>query len=449
MQSEIKFIDGGVTAANGFTANGILCHIKESRKTNDTALIYSEKPCNAAGVFTQNRVKAESVKLTKKNIANGTLQAVIANSGNANCCTGEQGKKVAEKMALLAGNALNVPAENVAVCSTGVIGQQLPVEKIEAKIADLAKGLSKKGHEQARIAIMTTDTHYKECAVEFTLGGKTCRMGTMCKGSGMIHINLGTMLSFITTDVSISAKMCEKALRSSIKETYNCVSVDGDTSTNDTLLLLANGMAGNAEITEENEDYKTFLAALNKMNRIMAMKIAADGEGATRLIECNVKGAKDVETARGLAKEVISSSLVKAAMFGRDANWGRILCAMGYSGFDFTPEKTCVYFSSKRGAKRYFDAKSLEKGTHSAGCTCGCCGGDFEEDDESFGSGENTIEVFHNGTPLNFDEEQAKKILSEEAVEILVTLEDGKAEGTAWGCDLTYDYVKINGDYRT
>lgn len=450
MQSEIKFIDGGVTAANGFTANGILCHIKESRKTNDVALIYSEKTCNAAGVFTQNRVKAESVKLTKKNIANGILQAVIANSGNANCCTGEQGQKVAEKMAILAGNALDVPAENVAVCSTGVIGQQLPVEKIEAKITELANGLSKKGNEEARIAIMTTDTQYKECAVEFTIGGKVCRMGSMCKGSGMIHINLGTMLSFITTDVAISSKMIDKALRESIKETYNCVSIDGDTSTNDTLILLANGMAENAEISEENDDYKTFLAALNKMNRIMAMKIAADGEGATRLIECNVKGAKDAETARGLAKEVISSSLVKAAMFGRDANWGRILCAMGYSGLDFTPEKTCVYFSSKRGAKRYFDAASLDKENEcsSGVCTCGCCDiGD--DDDESFNSIENTIEVFHNGVPLNFDEEKAKSILSEEAVEIFVTLEDGKAEGTAWGCDLTYDYVKINGDYRT
>lgn len=242
MQSEIKFIEGGVTAPLGFTANGVLCRIKASRTTNDTALIYSEKPCSAAGVFTQNRVKAESVKLSKKNIANGKIQAVIANSGNANCCTGEQGAEVAYKMACLAGKALNVNPDDVAVCSTGVIGQQLPVEKIEAKIDELAKGLSKKGHEEARVAIMTTDTKYKECAVEFVLGGKTCRMGTMCKGSGMIHINLGTMLSFITTDVAISPEMIEKALRESIKGTYNCVSVDGDTSTNDTLLLLANGM---------------------------------------------------------------------------------------------------------------------------------------------------------------------------------------------------------------
>lgn len=426
MQSEIKFIEGGVTAARGFTANGILCRIKASRKTNDTALIYSEKPCAAAGVFTQNRVKAESVKLTKKNIADGRIQAVIANSGNANCCTGEQGAKTAYKMACLAGNALGVKPEDVAVCSTGVIGSQLPVEKIEAKISELAEGLSKKGHEEARVAIMTTDTKYKECAVEFELGGKTCRMGTMCKGSGMIHINLGTMLSFITTDAAISPEMIDRALRESIKGTYNCVSVDGDTSTNDTLILLANGMAENPEITEENEDYKVFLAALNKMNKIMAMKIAADGEGATRLVQCTVNGAKTVEDARGLAKEVISSSLVKAAMFGSDANFGRFLCAMGYSGIDFTPEKTSIWFTSKGNAKRYF------------------------EDYEDFNvHGENSVLVYKDGVPENFDEDKAKKIMCEEAVEILVQCGDGNCSGTAWGCDLTYDYVKINGDYRT
>lgn len=426
MQSEIKFIEGGVTAARGFTANGILCRIKASRKTNDTALIYSEKPCAAAGVFTQNRVKAESVKLTKKNIADGRIQAVIANSGNANCCTGEQGAKTAYKMACLAGNALGVKPEDVAVCSTGVIGSQLPVEKIEAKISELAEGLSKKGHEEARVAIMTTDTKYKECAVEFELGGKTCRMGTMCKGSGMIHINLGTMLSFITTDAAISPEMIDRALRESIKGTYNCVSVDGDTSTNDTLILLANGMAENPEITEENEDYKVFLAALNKMNKIMAMKIAADGEGATRLVQCTVNGAKTVEDARDLAKEVISSSLVKAAMFGSDANFGRFLCAMGYSGIDFTPEKTSIWFTSKGNAKRYF------------------------EDYEDFNvHGENSVLVYKDGVPENFDEDKAKKIMSEEAVEILVQCGDGNCSGTAWGCDLTYDYVKINGDYRT
>lgn len=426
MQSEIKFIDGGVCAAEGFTANGVLCKIKASRTTYDTALIYSEKMCSAAGVFTQNRVKAESVKLSKKNIANGRIQAVIVNSGNANCCTGEQGAKVAYHMAELAANKCGISADDVIVGSTGVIGAQLPVEKIEAKMDELYAGLSKGGHVQARAAIMTTDTQYKECAVEFSVGGKKCRMGAMCKGSGMIHINLGTMLAFTTTDVAISPEMIEKALRESIKGTYNCVSIDGDTSTNDTLVLLANGMAGNAEITSEGPDYDAFLAALNKLNKVMAMKIAADGEGATRLVQCTVNGASTVEQARGLAKEVISSSLVKAAMFGADANFGRFLCAMGYSGIDFTPETTNIWFTSKGGAKRY-----------------------FEDLDNFEVHGENSVKVYENGVPLVFDEEKAKKIMSEEAVEILVDIGEGKATGSAWGCDLTYDYVKINGDYRT
>lgn len=428
MNTKIKFIEGGVTAPSGFTANGILCHIKSSRKTNDTALIFSEKMCNAAGVFTQNRVKAESVKLTKKNIENGKIQAVIANSGNANCCTGEEGANNALRMAQAVSKATGVNPEDVVVCSTGVIGQQLPVEKIEQNIDALKNGLSKEGHKEARIAIMTTDTKYKECAVETVIGGKTVKIGTMCKGSGMIHINLGTMLSFITTDCAISSEMLKKALDESVKGTYNCVTVDGDTSTNDTLVILANSMAENNEITTDGEDYQVFLSALNKINEIMAMKIAADGEGASRLVECTVKGAKDVETARGLAKEVIGSNLVKAAMYGRDANCGRILCAMGYSSFAFTPEKTCVFFSSRKDFDRFFD-----------------------ENDTQIMSNNNAeqIEVIHNGVGLSFDEEKAEKILSEKAVEILITLEDGQSEGKAWGCDLTYDYVKINGDYRT
>ncbi len=422
----MHFIEGGVTAPAGFTANGILCGIKNGRTKNDTALIYSEKVCNAAGVFTQNRVKAESVKLTKKNIANGRIQAVIANSGNANCCTGAQGAENAYRMAKAVEKVTGASADDVVVCSTGVIGQQLPVEKIEAHIQALKDGLSKEGHAEARVAIMTTDTQYKECALEFTVGGKTCHIGTMCKGSGMIHINLGTMLSFITTDCAVSSAMLEKALRESIKSTYNCVSVDGDTSTNDTLVILANGMAGNAEITGEGEDYDTFLAALTKLNTVMAKKIAADGEGATRLIECNVNGAKDIETARGLAKEIISSSLVKAAMFGCDANFGRFLCAMGYSGYEFTPEKVSIWFTSNKGSKRY-----------------------FENNDDFTVHGENSVQVYKDGVPLDFDEDKAKEIMSEEAVEILVQCKDGNASGTAWGCDLTYDYVKINGDYRT
>lgn len=420
-----SFIDGGVTAAQGFTANGVLNKIKSSRTTNDTALIFSEKVCNAAGVFTQNRVKAECVKLTRDHIANGKAQAVIANAGNANACTGKEGYDNANKEAVAVAAKMNINSDDVLVLSTGVIGQQLPVDKILTGLDKLADGLSKEGHKEARIAIMTTDTHYKEVALETVIGGKTVRMGTMAKGSGMIHINLGTMLGFITTDCAISSQMLEKALRISAAGTYNCVSVDGDTSTNDSLIILANGMAGNAEITCEGADFDAFVEALNALNTQMAKKIAADGEGATRLVTCNVVGADTVENARGLAKAVICSNLVKAAFFGADANWGRILDAMGYSGFFFTPEKTSVSFLSREGAKRYF------------------------EDGNQNGGKENSIKVFDHGVPLNFDEELAKKILTEEAVDILVELEDGSAKGTAWGCDLTYDYVKINGDYRT
>ena len=423
---QIKFIDGGVCAPAGFTANGILTHIKASRTKNDTALIFSEKPCNAAGVFTQNRVKAESVKLSKKHLADGKAQAVIAISGNANCCTGAQGAENALRMAKFTAAELGIKAEDVIVYSTGVIGAQFDVTKVENNIGTLKAGLSKENHKEARIAIMTTDTQFKECAVEFTVGGKVCHMGTMCKGSGMIHINMGTMLSVITTDCAISSKMLDKALHESILGTYNCVSVDGDTSTNDSLTCLANGMAGNKEITEEGADYDVFLAAMNKMNTVMAKKIAADGEGATRLVECNVKGAKSVEAARGLAKSIICSSLVKAAMFGSDANFGRFLCAMGYSGIEFNPDTTSIWFTSKANSNRYFENYD-----------------DFEV------HGENSILVYKDGVPTQLDEDKAKKIMSEEAVEILVECKDGNAEGTAWGCDLTYDYVKINGDYRT
>lgn len=423
---DIKFIDGGVCAPKGFTANGMRVGIKESRKINDMALVYSEVPCNAAGVYTQNRVQSESVKISKKHLADGRAQAAIEISGNANTCTGAQGAENALRMAKAAAGALGIKTEDVIVYSTGVIGAQFDVTKVEKNIDTLKNGLSKKGHEEARVAIMTTDTHYKECAVEFELGGKICRMGTMCKGSGMIHINMGTMLSFITTDCAISSAMLSKALHESILGTYNCVSVDGDTSTNDTLTIMANGLAGNAEITSEGPEYDTFLAALNKMNRIMAMKIAADGEGATKLIECNVNGASSVEAARGLAKQIICSSLSKAAIFGSDANFGRFLCAMGYSGIEFDPDKTSIWFTSKKDANRYFDP-AVDSTVH----------------------GEQIIQVFDKGVPVPIDEDKAKKILSASAVEILVQCEDGNASGTAWGCDLTYDYVKINGDYRT
>ena len=422
---QFSFIDGGVTAARGFTANGVLNGIKPSRTTNDTALVFSEKPCSAAGVFTQNRVQAECVKLTKAHVADGRAQAVIANSGNANACTGAQGYDGARREAEEAARRLGITAEDVLVLSTGVIGQQLPVQKIIDGMDALAGGLSKEGHAAARVAIMTTDTQYKEAALETTIGGKTVRLGTMAKGSGMIHINLGTMLAVITTDCAISPAMLDKALRRSAAGTYNCVSIDGDTSTNDSLIILANGMAGNAEIAAEGADYEAFVAALDALNTVMARNIAADGEGASRLVTCNVVGARTVEDARGLAKTVISSNLVKAAFFGADANWGRILDAMGYSPFFFTPEKTSVSFLSREGARRF--------------CAAG----------EACGGAEHSVRVFDHGVPLEFDEAAAKSILSEEAVDILVELEDGSARGTAWGCDLTYDYVKINGDYRT
>ena len=424
--SSIKFIDGGVCAPEGFTANGMRVGIKASRKINDFALVYSDVPCNAAGVFTQNRVKSESVKLAQKFIADGRAQAAIEISGNANTCTGAQGAENALRMAKAAAVSLGIKTEDVIVYSTGVIGAQFDISKVEDNIDILKNGLSKKGHEEARVAIMTTDTHFKECAVEFSIGGKLCKMGTMCKGSGMIHINMGTMLSFITTDCAISSEMLDKALKSSILETYNCVSVDGDTSTNDTLTIMANGKAGNDEITSEGPDYDVFLEALNKMNKVMAMKIAADGEGATRLVECNVNGAKSIETARGLAKEIICSSLVKAAMFGADANFGRFLCAMGYSGIEFDPDKVSIWFTSKSDANRYFENYD-----------------DFEV------HGEKSVQVYKDGVPLDFDEDLAKEIMSQQAVEILVQCGEGNASGTAWGCDLTYDYVKINGDYRT
>jgi glutamate N-acetyltransferase/amino-acid N-acetyltransferase len=405
----MKFIDGGITAPTGFTANAALSGIKQGRAKDDTALIYSDCPCRAAAVFTANRVQAEPVKLTRRHLADGKAQAVIANAGNANACTGEAGFRAARRMAETVAAALSLRAEDVLVCSTGVIGVPLPVEKIERQTAALAAGLSKAGHEKAREAILTTDTVYKECAVETEIGGRTVRVGTMAKGSGMIHINMGTMLGFIATDCAISAALLGKALRESATGTYNCVSVDGDTSTNDTLLILANGRAGNAEITADGEDFRAFLSALNAVNTEMAKKIAGDGEGAGHLLECRVSGAASTEQARTLAKSVISSNLVKAAFFGRDANWGRVLCALGYAGVDFAPERASVRFESGAGG----------------------------------------IELFREGAPLAFDEAKAKAVLSERDIRIEVSLGAGSAEGTAWGCDLTYDYVKINGDYRT
>lgn len=433
----MQFIDGGVTAPEGFTANGIHSGLKESRRTNDTALIFCDTMCNTAGIFTQNKAQAECVKYTRQVVATGKAQAAVCNVCYANACTGKQGYSTAVRMAAsvsaeLAKKGITLPKENIIVCSTGIIGQQVPVEKIEQNMPLLVQGLSKEGHKEARTAIMTTDTQFKECAVETKIAGKTVRIGCMCKGSGMIHINMGTMLSFVTTDCAITPQMLHQALLASAAKTYNCVSVDGDTSTNDTLTIMASGKAGNPLIQSDGEDYRAFMQALDALNTVMAMKIAADGEGATHLVECTVTGAKDVKTARALAKAVISSSLVKAAIYGRDANCGRILCALGYSGCDFDPSRCSVFFSSKKGSARYFDA--LQDGIYEV----------------SSSAPEERIEVVHNGVGLSFDEEKAAEILSRDAVSIEVNLEGlGSAAGRAWGCDLTYDYVKINGDYRS
>ena len=422
----LKFIQGGVCAANGFSANGIHSGLKASRKTFDTALVYSQKLCDAAGLFTSNKVKAECVKYTMKKIAAKKMQAAVCNVCFANACTGAEGYETAALTAQAVAKELKIDPDHVIVCSTGIIGQPIPRDILLSHIPELAAGLSKDGNERARAAIMTTDTHYKECAVQTEIAGKTVKIGAMCKGSGMIHINMGTMLSFVTTDCDISGDMLEAALRQVVPATYNCVSVDGDTSTNDTLTIMANGLAGNARIQEKNSDWEKFVQALAALSEVMAKKIAADGEGASRLVECLVTGAKDQDAARRLAKEVIGSNLVKAAMFGRDANCGRVLCAMGYSGADFDPDKTTVRFLSKEGAARYFDDPAAD-----------------------LFAGAESVEVVHDGVGLAFDEELATKILGREAVQILVELKDGSAEAKAWGCDLTYDYVKINGDYRS
>ncbi|MBR7064427.1 MAG: bifunctional glutamate N-acetyltransferase/amino-acid acetyltransferase ArgJ, partial [Treponema sp.] len=447
------FVENGVASPKGFSANGVLCGIKKGRTTPDLALIFSEKKCSAAATFTKNTVKAACISVTQEHISNGVLQAVIANSGNANACTGKQGVKDARKMAAAVASKMNIAQEDVAVCSTGVIGVNLPIEKIAGATDTLVKGLSKENHTLARSAIMTTDTKYKECAIQFLLGGKIVTIGAMCKGSGMIHINMGTMLSFITTDCAISSSMLKKALQKSVSATYNCVSVDGDTSTNDTAIILANGMAENQKITKAGADFEKFCLALDTLNTIMAKKIASDGEGATRLIECVVRGASDQESARVFAKSVISSNLVKAAMFGCDANWGRILCALGYSGKMFSKEKTTITFASKMLAGNlHTSEKDVNGGKLQGDGASELC---FESEINLLETPKisdqdlQKITVFKNGSPIVFDEALAKKILSNQTVHIFVRMKDGKANGVAWGCDLTYDYVKINGDYRT
>ena len=404
----MKIIEGGVCAAKGFKANGIHCGIRKNRSKRDLALIFCEKQCSAAAVYTTNLVKGAPLTVTKKHLENGVAQAVICNSGNANTCNAD-GIEIAEKMSDLLAQRLGITANDVVVASTGVIGQPLDIKPIADGIEPLAGGLSENGGEFAAEAIMTTDTVKKEVAVEFELSGKTCRIGGIAKGSGMIHPNMATMLVFITTDASISSEMLKTALSGDIADTFNMISIDGDTSTNDMVTVLASGMAENTEITEQNDDFKIFMKALNPVTVALCRLIAGDGEGATKLLECEVGGAKDKQTAKTVAKSVICSSLLKAAMFGADANWGRVLCAIGYSGADVDVDKIDVAFKSKAGR----------------------------------------IDVCKNGSGVDFSEDVAKKILSEKEIEILVCLNSGEQKSTAWGCDLTYDYVKINGDYRT
>ena len=404
----MKIITGGVCAAKGFQANGIHCGIRKNHSKRDLALIYSEVPATAAAVYTTNLVKGAPLLVTKAHIADGKAQAVICNSGNANTCNAD-GIEIAEAMSELVAQQLSIPASDVVVASTGVIGQPLKLEPIAAGLPALAEGLNPDGSAAAAEAIMTTDTLRKEIAVEFELGGKTCRLGGIAKGSGMIHPNMATMLVFLTTDAAISAEMLQKALSGDVAGTFNMVSIDGDTSTNDMVTILANGMAGNAEISSEGADFTAFMTALNTVTVQLCRCIAGDGEGATKLLECRVEGAENLSTARTVAKSVICSSLLKAAMFGADANWGRVLCAIGYSGADVDVQRVDVAFRSPKG----------------------------------------TVEVCKNGAGVPFSEEEAKAVLLEKEIEILVKLNSGDAAATAWGCDLTYDYVKINGDYRT
>lgn len=407
----IKIITGGVTAAKGFKAASTAAGIKYKDR-QDMAMIYSQEPCRSAGTFTTNVVKAAPVKWDKNQVTNGVpARAVVINAGIANACTGEEGMGYCGQTAGAAAQALGIPAESVLVASTGVIGMQLPMDRITAGVKAMAPLLdeSLESGTGASRAIMTTDTKNKEVAVQFELGGNTVTMGGMCKGSGMIHPNMCTMLSFVTTDAAISKELLQEALSQDIRDTYNMISVDGDTSTNDTVLLLANGLAGNREITEKGEDYHTFCRALKIVNETLAKKMAGDGEGCTALFEVKIVGAETKEQARVLAKSVICSSLTKAAIFGHDANWGRILCAMGYSGAQFDPEKVDLYFESAAGK----------------------------------------MQIIKDGVAVDYSEEQATRILSEPAVTAVADIKMGDAKATAWGCDLTFDYVRINADYRS
>lgn len=403
----MKYIEGGVCAAKGFRASGVHCGIRANRTKRDLALIVSDVRAAAAAVYTTNKVFGAPIAVTRKNIADGYAQAVICNSGNANTCNAD-GIEIAEGMCALVERYAGIPASDVVVASTGVIGQRLSLEPIESGMPALVAALGDR-HADAVEAIMTTDTVPKEAAVEFCIGGKTAHIGGMAKGSGMIHPNMATMLIFLTSDVSISPEMLQKAVSGDVRDSFNMVSIDGDTSTNDTFAVLANGLAGNDAITAPGAEFDAFCAALRAVTEKLCAMLARDGEGATRLITCKVSGAKDRENAKIAAKSVICSSLVKAMIYGADANWGRVLCALGYSGAELDVSKIDVAFASRKGS----------------------------------------ITVCEMGAGIDFSEEDAKTILSEDEIEILVTLRDGDACATAWGCDLTYDYVKINGDYRT
>ena len=405
-----KKIDGGVCAAKGFLANGLNCGLNSNKDKNDLCLVFSEALCNAAAVYTQNKVKGAPITVTKKHLekSGGKAQAVIANSKNANTCNAD-GVEKAERMCRLAASVLNIEPEKVIVASTGVIGKVLPIEPIENSIDSLAKGLSHTANEKAATAIMTTDTVKKEAAVQFEIDGVVCTLGGMAKGSGMIHPNMATTLNFITTDAAISSQLLQKALSDIVKVTYNCQSIDGDTSTNDMVSIMANCLAGNSEIVEENENYSIFKDALYEVLMTLTKMLAKDGEGATRMIECTCCGAPDLDTAIIVAKSVIRSPLLKCAIFGSDANWGRILCAIGYAEADFDITKVDVDMRSRKG----------------------------------------TIAVCRNGSGVEFSEDEAKTILLEDEIYIDINLHSGNTQAKAWGCDLTYDYVKINGDYRS
>ncbi|MEG1846286.1 MAG: bifunctional glutamate N-acetyltransferase/amino-acid acetyltransferase ArgJ [Oscillospiraceae bacterium] len=405
---DIKFIGGGVCAPNGFTASGIHCGIRKNKEKKDLALIFCETECDTAAVYTQNLVYGAPITVTRNNIKNGKARAIVCNSGIANTCNAD-GVQKATAMCEITAKALNINATDIIVASTGVIGQPIDIEPIENGMPKLAKKLSKDGSNDAATAIMTTDTVKKEFAVEFMLGGKTCKIGAISKGSGMIHPNMATMLGFITTDAAIDSTMIKKALLEVTKDSFNMLSIDGDTSTNDTVAILASGLCENAKITAENKDYVTFVTALSAICEKLVKCMAKDGEGATKLVECVVSGANSKKTAKICAKSVICSSLVKAAMFGADANWGRILCALGYAGADIDVNNIDVSFASKGGE----------------------------------------IAVCKNGAGIEFSEDKAKKVLKEDEIYIMVSLNAGKESATAYGCDLTYDYVRINGDYRS